>query len=129
MALYEEMLAPEPVTPTPITPEKTAAAGGAPLLAKVLMRAVIHDTNYPQRYGDVLRALALAHDLGYRVGIKIDPKEPGWPVVYIDLPDDGLEPAGGQVSWHMPEYAGEWDGHTTAEKFARIAAYATKNAP
>jgi hypothetical protein len=47
--------------------------------------------------------------------------------VYIDLPT-------GQASWHyhdsqaylfdhLPEYPGEWDGHTTAEKYARIASY------
>jgi len=46
--------------------------------------------------------------------------------VYIDLPV-------GQVSWHyhdthadlfdgLPPYAGEWDGHTTAEKYRRLAA-------
>lgn len=124
--LVERMMEPDPdrpFEPSRITPEKTAAAGGGALLAKVLMRAVLNDTNYKERYGDVLRALAVAHDLGYRAGIKIDPKEPAWPVVYIDLPDDG------QLSWHMPEYAGEWDGHTTAEKFARIVAYAERTKP
>lgn len=46
--------------------------------------------------------------------------------VYIDLP------GGRQASWHyhdreaalfahLPPYAGEWDGHTTDEKYARIA--------
>lgn len=45
--------------------------------------------------------------------------------VYIDLPT-------GQASWHyhdresclfadLPGYAGEWDGHTTDEKYHRIA--------
>ena len=45
--------------------------------------------------------------------------------VYIDLPT-------GQASWHyhdsqaylfdhLPEYQGEWDGHTTEEKYGRIA--------
>lgn len=44
---------------------------------------------------------------------------------YIDLPT-------GQASWHyhdsqaylfegLPEYLGIWDGHTTEEKYARIA--------
>lgn len=48
--------------------------------------------------------------------------------VYIDLPT-------GQASWHyhdsqawlfdhLPEYQGTWDGHTTEEKYERIAAYA-----
>jgi hypothetical protein len=47
--------------------------------------------------------------------------------VYIDLPT-------GQASWHyhdsqahlfdhLPEYQGEWDGHTTGEKYERLAGY------
>ena len=56
---------------------------------------------------------------------------PGWlpewhGCVYIDLPT-------GQASWHyhdghahlfahLPPYAGKWDGHTTDEKYERIAA-------
>jgi hypothetical protein len=55
---------------------------------------------------------------------------PGWDAawhgcVYIDLPH-------GQASWHfhddeahlfahLPPYKGEWDGHTTEEKYERIA--------
>jgi len=46
--------------------------------------------------------------------------------VYIDLPT-------GQASWHyhdseawmfthLPRYEGEWDGHTTEEKYDRVAA-------
>lgn len=46
--------------------------------------------------------------------------------VYIDLPT-------GQASWHyhdsqahlfdhLPEYQGKWDGHTTEQKYERIAA-------
>ncbi len=54
--------------------------------------------------------------------------EPEWHgCVYIDLP-------GGQASWHyhdrdahlfadLPIYPGEWDGHTTEEKYASMAAY------
>ena len=53
--------------------------------------------------------------------------EPEWHgCVYIDLPT-------GQVSWHyhdddaglfvgLPQYAGEWDGHDTEEKYRRLAA-------
>ena len=56
---------------------------------------------------------------------------PGWlpewhGCVYIDLPT-------GQASWHyhdghahlfahLPPYAGKWDGHTTDEKYERVAA-------
>jgi hypothetical protein len=65
----------------------------------------------------------------YPSGIKrtaIEGWDPEWHgCVYIDLPT-------GQVSWHyhereahlfasLPEYSGEWDGHTTDEKYRRIA--------
>lgn len=56
---------------------------------------------------------------------------PGWDqtwhhCVYIDLPT-------GQVSWHyhdsqadlfsdLPQYQGEWDGHSTIEKYRRLRA-------
>ena len=59
------------------------------------------------------------------------PEIPGWDpewlgCVYIDFP-------WGQASWHfhdrdaplfshLPEYEGTWDGHTTEEKYAAIAA-------
>ena len=61
---------------------------------------------------------------------------PGWDeawhgCVYIDLPN-------GQASWHyhdreahlfahLPLYQGEWDGHTTEEKYQRIAEAALGN--
>lgn len=62
-------------------------------------------------------------------GIKkttIEGWDPEWHnCVYIDLPT-------GQASWHyhdretnlfcgLPPYEGEWDGHTTEEKYERIA--------
>jgi hypothetical protein len=65
----------------------------------------------------------------YPAGVKdtaIDGWDPEWNgCVYIDLPT-------GQASWHfheiqrhlfahLPPYAGEWDGHTTEEKYERIA--------
>jgi hypothetical protein len=58
-----------------------------------------------------------------------DPNEPDWPVIYIDTPR-------GQLSWHIssedvrlfahvPVAEGadmpEWDGHTTPEKYERLA--------
>lgn len=64
-------------------------------------------------------------------GVAVDPSEPDWPVLYIDLPD-------GQVSWHfqrseavellagIPKYEGEWDGHSTEEKYARLKALAPR---
>lgn len=70
-------------------------------------------------------AAALAERLGYRVGITVDPDEPEWPVLLIDLPT-------GQVSWHLSPsdawpvwdmYEGDWDGHTTEHKAGRIRAF------
>ncbi len=64
-------------------------------------------------------------------GIAVDPNEPDWPVLYIDLPD-------GQVSWHfqrseaidllagIPKYNGEWDGHSTEEKYTRLKSLAPR---
>lgn len=58
-----------------------------------------------------------------------DPENPGWPVIYVDSPK-------GQLSWHLsggdldlfphvPVVEGDrapvWDGHSTAEKYERIA--------
>ena len=57
--------------------------------------------------------------------------EPEWHnCVYIDTPT-------GQVSWHyhdsqadlfahLPPYLGKWDGHTTEEKYRRLAEFARK---
>lgn len=63
---------------------------------------------------------------------------PGWlpewhGCVYIDLPT-------GQVSWHyhdgeaslfahLPPYTKPWDGHTTDEKYERLAAFGSSRAP
>jgi hypothetical protein len=66
-------------------------------------------------------------------GGKFDQECPEWLVVIIELPT-------GQVSWHISpddEYLFEhvrrtwnnnWDGHTTALKYARVDAYTRANA-
>lgn len=57
--------------------------------------------------------------------VNIDSEEPDWPVLYVQLPT-------GQASWHFSPadrdllegiaVGGEaWDGHTTEEKYARLA--------
>jgi hypothetical protein len=83
------------------------------VLRNTLRDIVEHDTDYEKRYGLVLRALHYAHELGFNSGIRIDPKAPEWPVVYIELPT-------GQISWHMPQHDVSWDLHSTEEKFQRI---------
>lgn len=87
-----------------------------PALAWTLAQIERNDTNYVIRYGLVWQALALAVESGIGAGVRIDPAEPEWPVVYIDLPS-------GQVSWHMPQFADAWDGHDTAEKYRRVRAF------
>jgi hypothetical protein len=77
-------------------------------LATVLIRIKEVDQLYDKRNKLIFKALGLATELGYNVGVKI-----GEAVAYIDLPT-------GQISWHLPEYNWHWDGHTTAEKFRRI---------
>lgn len=85
-------------------------------LDTVLAMIESYDQNYDVRYGLVLYALTLAFGLGYQAGIAIDPAQPDWPVVFIELPT-------GQVSWHMPAHPVPFDGHTTEEKYARCRAY------
>lgn len=83
------------------------------VLRNALREIVEHDEDYEVRYGLVLRAMHYAHELGFNVGMRIDPGAPEWPVVYIELPT-------GQVSWHMPQHEVPWDQHSTEEKFQRI---------
>jgi len=73
--------------------------------------------NYTERNKLVFSAISTALSIGYEAGFRIDPKELEWPVAYIKLPT-------GQVSWHIPQHVKEWDKHTTAEKYQRIALYA-----
>ena len=96
-----------------------AREAAAVALAVVLNRIVEADTDYAARYPMVFEAVHLALSAGFPAGVAIDRAEPEWPVVYIELPD-------GQVSWHMPAHAREWDQHTTPEKFARIARYVAR---
>jgi hypothetical protein len=86
-------------------------------LGDVLEAIEAADTDYDTRYGLVLDAMALARKLRIPTGIRIDEKQPEWPTVFIELPT-------GQVSWHMPQHPTEFDGHDTAEKYARCRAYA-----
>lgn len=84
-----------------------------------------------EAYGERNKLVRLLASL-YPSGIKktdIESWDADWHwCVYINLPN-------GQASWHihiseypmfadLPPYAGEWDGHTTDEKYARIAAIA-----
>ncbi|MFI5837745.1 hypothetical protein ACIA5A_29115 [Micromonospora sp. NPDC051300] len=72
---------------------------------------------YARRNTLILTALALAHEAGVPAGVGHDPTDPRPVVVYIELPT-------GQVSWHLPAHPAGWDGHSTAAKYARVAAFA-----
>jgi hypothetical protein len=82
---------------------------------------------YRERNAVVFAFAWTAAQLGWRVGTLEDPADP-WPVVMIDAPT-------GQLSWHVPEqdlpdwladkpYLGQWDGHTTGQKYERLEAMA-----
>ena len=78
-----------------------------------LRQIKLNDTNYVERTQLVYEAIELALELGYEAGIRFDPKEPKWPIAYIEL-------ATGQVSWRLPEHKTPYDGHTSEDKYSRI---------
>ncbi len=80
---------------------------------------------YFDRNQAVMVMAKLALQQGMKVGLRIDPEEPDWPVLMIDLPT-------GQVGYHLPkdevcgewpDYERDWDGHSLAEKRERLAGY------
>ena len=89
------------------------------------------DTAYTERNACVALLASMELANGWRVGLArtdIPGWEPCWHnCVYIELPFLDA----GQVSWHyhdrdanlfahLPPYEGEWDGHTTLEKYLRV---------
>jgi hypothetical protein len=87
------------------------------------------DGAYAERNKLVAALARLAPALGWTAGVArtaIDGWDPVWHgCVYIDTP-------AGQLSWHyhdderrlfvgLPPYCGAWDGHTTPEKYERLA--------
>lgn len=85
---------------------------------------------YADRNQAALAFAKLAMLRGWRVGLAVDPKEPHWPLLYVDTPM-------GQVSWHLPkaevvgnwpEYSAVWDGHSVGEKRRRLTAMTVSNA-
>jgi len=84
----------------------------------IALRAIDYTDNQPvvdykRRWFQVMDAMLHARQCGIESGIRIDPDQPEWPVVFIELPT-------GQVSWHIAQHGREWDGHTTEEKYSRI---------
>lgn len=83
------------------------------------------DDAYFERNQAVMAMAKLAMSQGYKVGLRVDPAEPDWPVLMIDLPT-------GQIGYHLPkdevvgewpDYEKEWDGHSLAEKRKRLKKY------
>lgn len=89
------------------------------------------DDAYAERNRMVAALAHLAHNwlVGWSVGVKrteIEGWDPEWQnCVFFDTPE-------GQLSWHfhdreaplfagLPPYDGTWDGHTTPEKYDRLA--------
>lgn len=90
------------------------------------------DGAYSERNQTVVALAHMARLAGYRVGVREhDLSDTEWgddwrAILMIELPT-------GQASWHFhdserpmlapfPPYPDEWDGHTTAEKYARLRA-------
>lgn len=82
----------------------------------VLIERYDQAKEYDNRYLAVCGALVAACACGFRAGVRVDPAEPEWPVIYIELPT-------GQVSWHLPQHPVAWDGHDTEEKYRRCRAF------
>ncbi len=79
-----------------------------------LISLVDKERDYKFRDIFIHRAMSIAKEQGLNCGFKIDPKEPKWPVAFIEVPGYG------QFSWHTQEFQGEWDGHTTEDKYDRL---------
>lgn len=101
--------------------QESTGAGMPWILARILQEIEAHDTDYAYRNPLIYEALKFAGHLKLDHGIKIDTKDPEWPVAFIDLPIG--EGKFVQVSWHLPQYSGSYDGHSTEEKYRRVRAY------
>jgi hypothetical protein len=97
-------------------------------LATITVLRAQKDAAYHERNMVVVALARLALELGFKAGIKqhvgVDWEDDWRNIVFIDLP-------AGQVSWHIHDseahlfyflgaYDGEWDGHTTEEKYERV---------
>lgn len=68
---------------------------------------------YDTRNNLVMLALGKAIECGFEAGIGVDHSNPGWPVIYIELPE-------GQVSWHVSQHEKSYDGHDQETKTERL---------
>lgn len=82
-----------------------------------LVRTSEFEKDYTKRNEYLFHALSTATMLGVPCGFRIDLVNPTWPVIFFNLP------GAGQVTWHLPEYPQEWDGHSSEEKYHRLHVY------
>ncbi len=116
--------------------EMAVALGVYPRTGDRLVNAALalgkaKDTAYSERNQVVALLARIAHELGWGAGVGLHPAEDAaWEadwrtILFIDLPT-------GQVSWHfhdsechllegLPPYPAAWDGHSTPEKYERVA--------
>ena len=90
------------------------------MLAAILRDIKKNDTNYPVRKKLILKAMWLAAELEWPVGVDIDlhVNPPGFPIVYfITIPFYG------QISWHDAPHPNRYDGHSTPLKYTRIDSF------
>jgi len=98
------------------------------------MKGIYESDSKEEAYLDRNLAVQLAARLAgmipypkVRAGIRENPKDPEWPILYIELPGVG------QVSWHLPksevinnfvDLKGQvFDGHTIEIKRKRVMAF------
>lgn len=87
--------------------------------------------DYQTRNILILRALHIALALDFTAGVSLDADDAHPVLVFIELPYPSFGPL--QVSWHLPReaawylseptYPGEYDGHSTIQKYVRILHY------
>lgn len=108
----------------------TAARVGERLTTKIKAVEAERDGAYRER-AHLVALLAAMTDHAV-IAPALDVEEPGWWIVYLSL-------GGRQASWHISprdatlfghvehvtvdDYRAQWDGHTTEEKYAGIAAW------
>lgn len=72
---------------------------------------------YLARNGYIYQAVGNATLLGYETGIRYDPNDPEWPVLFIVIPVGGERL---QVSWHLYNRAIPYDGESPETYRQRI---------
>ncbi|WP_280410711.1 hypothetical protein [Nocardia asiatica] len=77
------------------------------------------DTIYRERAHLVAHLAAI-----YPAVVWVDPDEPDWPVVAVELSTGQaawhIAPADMHLFAHVPRGENRWDGHSTSEKYDRI---------